>query len=149
MSLCISDFVSLRLTGIVLFIYFWLVGDSLAILRGELKSQKKHVKSLKKKSLWSKILEEVKSVLLYVWTELQQNFVFQVIDDSTFHLYVCDTITVVHSEDVCTLCDGLWLFHFFSSDNHDKSVGNLFAPVTYSFPKDESLSCIYRWWRNL
>lgn len=34
-------------------------GDSLAILRAELKSQKKHVKSLKKKSLWSKILEEV------------------------------------------------------------------------------------------
>lgn len=35
------------------------VGDSLAILRAELKSQRKHVKSLKKKSLWSKILEEV------------------------------------------------------------------------------------------
>ncbi|KAJ7969717.1 DUF668 family protein [Quillaja saponaria] len=33
-------------------------GDSLAILRAELKSQKKHVRSLKKKSLWSKILEE-------------------------------------------------------------------------------------------
>ena len=36
-----------------------LAGDSLAILRAELKSQKKHVRSLKKKSLWSKILEEV------------------------------------------------------------------------------------------
>ncbi|KAK0577558.1 hypothetical protein LWI29_035084 [Acer saccharum] len=34
-------------------------GDSLAILRAELKSQKKHVRSLQKKSLWSKILEEV------------------------------------------------------------------------------------------
>lgn len=34
-------------------------GDSLAILRAELKSQKKHVRSLKKKSLWSKVLEEV------------------------------------------------------------------------------------------
>ncbi|KAL6962059.1 DNAJ domain protein [Sarracenia purpurea var. burkii] len=34
-------------------------GDSLAILRAELKSQRKHVKSLKKKSLWSRILEEV------------------------------------------------------------------------------------------
>lgn len=45
---------------------FLKVGDSLAILRGELKSQKKHVKSLKKKSLWSKILEEVTLVLLYV-----------------------------------------------------------------------------------
>lgn len=38
------------------------VGDSLAILKTELKSQKKHVRSLKKKSLWSKILEEVKEV---------------------------------------------------------------------------------------
>lgn len=36
------------------------VGDSLAILRAELKSQKKHVKNLKKKSLWSRILEEVR-----------------------------------------------------------------------------------------
>ncbi|OIW06570.1 hypothetical protein TanjilG_03964 [Lupinus angustifolius] len=35
------------------------VGDTLAILRAELKSQKKHVANLKKKSLWSKILEEV------------------------------------------------------------------------------------------
>ncbi|TYG52596.1 hypothetical protein ES288_D09G040700v1 [Gossypium darwinii] len=32
--------------------------DSLAILRAELKSQNKHVKNLKKKSLWSRILEE-------------------------------------------------------------------------------------------
>ncbi|GMN51938.1 hypothetical protein TIFTF001_021077 [Ficus carica] len=34
-------------------------GDSLAILRAELKSQRKHVRNLKKKSLWSKILEEI------------------------------------------------------------------------------------------
>ncbi|KAK4490079.1 hypothetical protein RD792_000734 [Penstemon davidsonii] len=39
-------------------------GDSLAILRAELKSQKKHVNSLKKKSLWSKILEEVMEKLV-------------------------------------------------------------------------------------
>ncbi|XP_010272496.1 PREDICTED: uncharacterized protein LOC104608266 isoform X2 [Nelumbo nucifera] len=39
-------------------------GDSLAILRTELKSQKKHVRSLKKKSLWSKILEEVMEKLV-------------------------------------------------------------------------------------
>ncbi|XP_058091236.1 protein PSK SIMULATOR 1-like isoform X2 [Magnolia sinica] len=39
-------------------------GDSLAILRAELKSQKKHVKSLKKKSLWSKNLEEVMEKLV-------------------------------------------------------------------------------------
>ncbi|XP_051123566.1 protein PSK SIMULATOR 1 [Andrographis paniculata] len=39
-------------------------GESLAILRVELKSQKKHVKSLKKKSLWSRILEEVMEKLV-------------------------------------------------------------------------------------
>ncbi|KAJ7973953.1 DUF668 family protein [Quillaja saponaria] len=39
-------------------------GDSLAILRAELKNQKKHVRSLKKKSLWSKILEEVMEKLV-------------------------------------------------------------------------------------
>ncbi|KAJ9167129.1 hypothetical protein P3X46_021801 [Hevea brasiliensis] len=39
-------------------------GDSLAILRAELKSQRKHVKGLKKKSLWSKILEEVMEKLV-------------------------------------------------------------------------------------
>ncbi|KAF5749320.1 hypothetical protein HS088_TW04G01288 [Tripterygium wilfordii] len=39
-------------------------GDSLAILRAELKSQRKHVQSLKKKSLWSKILEEVMEKLV-------------------------------------------------------------------------------------
>lgn len=35
------------------------VGDSLSILKAELKSQKKQVKHLKKKSLWSRSLEEV------------------------------------------------------------------------------------------
>ncbi|KAL3513566.1 hypothetical protein ACH5RR_026283 [Cinchona calisaya] len=39
-------------------------GDSLTILRAELKNQKKHVRSLKKKSLWSKILEEVMEKLV-------------------------------------------------------------------------------------
>ncbi|XP_042459102.1 protein PSK SIMULATOR 1-like [Zingiber officinale] len=34
-------------------------GDNLQILKQELKSQRKHVKSLKKRSLWSKNLEEV------------------------------------------------------------------------------------------
>ncbi|KAL2604632.1 hypothetical protein AAZV13_09G078700 [Glycine max] len=37
------------------------VGDNLAILRAKLKSQEKHVRNLKKKSLWSKILEEVRT----------------------------------------------------------------------------------------
>ncbi|KAM3404266.1 hypothetical protein ACQJBY_007390 [Aegilops geniculata] len=36
-----------------------LTGDSLHILKQEVKSQSKHVKSLKRKSLWSKNLEEV------------------------------------------------------------------------------------------
>ncbi|XP_021748702.1 uncharacterized protein LOC110714487 isoform X3 [Chenopodium quinoa] len=39
-------------------------GDSLAILRAELKSQRKHVRSLKKKSLWSRILEDVMEKLV-------------------------------------------------------------------------------------
>ncbi|KAF9608472.1 hypothetical protein IFM89_009838 [Coptis chinensis] len=39
-------------------------GDSLAILRTELKSQRKHARSLKKKSLWSKTLEEVMEKLV-------------------------------------------------------------------------------------
>ncbi|KAI3761702.1 hypothetical protein L1987_52123 [Smallanthus sonchifolius] len=41
-------------------------GDNLAIMRAELKSQKKHVRSLQKKSLWSKILEEVMEQLVDV-----------------------------------------------------------------------------------
>eukprot|EP01018_Ginkgo_biloba_P018768 Gb_38203 [translate_table: standard] len=53
-------------------------GDSLAILRSELKSQKKHVKNLEKKSLWSKILEEVMEKLVdivyFLHQEIQENF---------------------------------------------------------------------------
>lgn len=45
------------------------VGDSLAILRSELKSQKKHVRNLKKKSLWSKILEEVRRKYYFYFNE--------------------------------------------------------------------------------
>ncbi|KAJ6803223.1 uncharacterized protein M6B38_107415 [Iris pallida] len=41
-------------------------GENLQILRQELKSQRKHVKSLKKKSLWSKVLEEVMGKLVDV-----------------------------------------------------------------------------------
>ncbi|OWM67484.1 uncharacterized protein LOC116205309 [Punica granatum] len=39
-------------------------GESLSILKAELKSQRKHVKRLKKKSLWSQILEEVMEKLV-------------------------------------------------------------------------------------
>ncbi|XAR55625.1 hypothetical protein NMG60_11035755 [Bertholletia excelsa] len=53
-------------------------GDSLAILRAELKSQRKHVKSLKKKSLWSRILEEVMEKLVdivhYLHLEIHDAF---------------------------------------------------------------------------
>lgn len=53
-------------------------GDSLSILRSELKSQKKHVKNLKKRSLWSKILEEVMEKLVdivyFLHQEIQDAF---------------------------------------------------------------------------
>ncbi|XP_073223651.1 protein PSK SIMULATOR 1 isoform X2 [Cicer arietinum] len=53
-------------------------GDSLAILRAELKSQKKHVRNLKKKSLWSKILEEVMEKLVdivhFLYLEINEAF---------------------------------------------------------------------------
>uniref|UniRef100_A0A0D6R536 DUF668 domain-containing protein n=1 Tax=Araucaria cunninghamii TaxID=56994 RepID=A0A0D6R536_ARACU len=53
-------------------------GDSLAILRSEVKSQKKHVRNLKKKSLWSKSLEEVMEKLVdivyFLHQEIQENF---------------------------------------------------------------------------
>ncbi|KAK1266460.1 hypothetical protein QJS04_geneDACA009162 [Acorus gramineus] len=53
-------------------------GDNLQILRQELKSQRKHVKSLKKKSLWSKILEEVMEKLVdivhFLHLEIHESF---------------------------------------------------------------------------
>ncbi|GAA0186251.1 hypothetical protein LIER_33539 [Lithospermum erythrorhizon] len=53
-------------------------GDTLAILRAELKSQKKHVNGLKKKSLWSKVLEEVMEKLVdfvhYLHLEIHATF---------------------------------------------------------------------------
>ncbi|XP_074557670.1 protein PSK SIMULATOR 1-like [Curcuma longa] len=39
-------------------------GDELQVIKQELKTQKKHVKSLKKKSLWSKSLEEIVATLV-------------------------------------------------------------------------------------
>ncbi|KAG2312399.1 hypothetical protein Bca52824_023956 [Brassica carinata] len=54
------------------------VGDTLAILRTELKSQKKHVTNLKKKSLWSRILEEVMEKLVdvvhFLHLEIHESF---------------------------------------------------------------------------
>ncbi|XP_050366593.1 protein PSK SIMULATOR 1 isoform X2 [Argentina anserina] len=53
-------------------------GDSLALLRAELKTQRKHVRSLKKKSLWSRILEEVMEKLVdivhYLHLEIHEAF---------------------------------------------------------------------------
>ncbi|CAK9874026.1 unnamed protein product [Sphagnum jensenii] len=53
-------------------------GDSLVILKSEVKSQEKHIKTLKKRSLWSKILEEVMEqlvdVVYYLYQEIHDNF---------------------------------------------------------------------------
>ncbi|OWM69428.1 hypothetical protein CDL15_Pgr013889 [Punica granatum] len=53
-------------------------GDGLSILRSELKSQRKQVKSLKKKSLWSRSLEEVMEKLVdivhYLLLEIHSTF---------------------------------------------------------------------------
>ncbi|MBA0612657.1 hypothetical protein Godav_013236 [Gossypium davidsonii] len=51
-------------------------GDSLAILRAELKSQNKHVKNLKKKSLWSRILEEVLVKLYEIFFFVKSFFIY-------------------------------------------------------------------------
>lgn len=51
-------FVSLCIFG------FGYIGDSIAFLKTEVKSQEKHVKTLKKRCLWSKVLEEVCYALL-------------------------------------------------------------------------------------
>ncbi|KAJ6708726.1 FACTOR G putative (DUF668)-RELATED [Salix koriyanagi] len=48
-------------------------GESLAILQSELKQQKKLVRSLKKKSLWSKTLEEIMEKLVDIVTFIQQS----------------------------------------------------------------------------
>lgn len=53
-------------------------GDSLAILRAEIKSQRKHVKSLNKRSLWFKNLEEVTEKLVdivhFLHSEIHEAF---------------------------------------------------------------------------
>ncbi|KAF5745052.1 hypothetical protein HS088_TW07G00633 [Tripterygium wilfordii] len=53
-------------------------GDNLVIIRAELKKQKKQVKSLKKKSLWSRSLEEVMEKLVdivhYILLEIHNTF---------------------------------------------------------------------------
>ncbi|XP_062223112.1 protein PSK SIMULATOR 1-like [Phragmites australis] len=53
-------------------------GDTLQIIRQEMKSQRKHVHNLKKKSLWSKILEDVMEKLVdivhFLHVEIQDAF---------------------------------------------------------------------------
>ncbi|KHN17419.1 hypothetical protein glysoja_026962, partial [Glycine soja] len=59
------------------------VGDGLSILRAELKSQKKQVKHLKKKSLWSRSLEEIMEKLVEIvhFLHLEINNAFGTEDD--------------------------------------------------------------------
>jgi len=40
-------------------------GETVALLKSEVKSQEKHVEGLKKRSLWSRTLEEVLLIFLY------------------------------------------------------------------------------------
>ncbi|KAM0858178.1 hypothetical protein ACQ4PT_048010 [Festuca glaucescens] len=53
-------------------------GDTVQIIRQELKSQRKHVQNLKKKSLWNKILEDVMEKLVEIvhclYVEIQDAF---------------------------------------------------------------------------
>ncbi|RLN07782.1 uncharacterized protein C2845_PM11G07590 [Panicum miliaceum] len=53
-------------------------GDTVQIIRQELKSQRKHVHSLKKKSLWSKVLDDVMEKLVdivhFLHVEIQDTF---------------------------------------------------------------------------
>ncbi|CAM6026022.1 unnamed protein product [Sphagnum balticum] len=53
-------------------------GESIMLLRSEVKSQEKHVKALKKRCLWSKVLEEVMDQLVdivyYMYQEIHDNF---------------------------------------------------------------------------
>ncbi|KAL3021179.1 hypothetical protein AAZX31_05G183500 [Glycine max] len=58
-------------------------GDGLSILRAELKSQKKQVKHLKKKSLWSRSLEEIMEKLVEIvhFLHLEINNAFGTEDD--------------------------------------------------------------------
>ncbi|CAK9193381.1 unnamed protein product [Sphagnum jensenii] len=53
-------------------------GDSIAFLKTEVKSQEKHVKTLKKRCLWSKVLEELMEQLVdivyYMYQEIHDNF---------------------------------------------------------------------------
>ncbi|WVZ75057.1 hypothetical protein U9M48_023150 [Paspalum notatum var. saurae] len=53
-------------------------GDTVHIIRQELKSQRKHVHNLKKKSLWSRVLDDVMEKLVnivhFLHVEIQDNF---------------------------------------------------------------------------
>uniref|UniRef100_A0A0E0K0Z6 DUF668 domain-containing protein n=1 Tax=Oryza punctata TaxID=4537 RepID=A0A0E0K0Z6_ORYPU len=53
-------------------------GDTVQIIRQELKSQRKHVQNLKKKSLWNKMLEDVMEKLVdivhFLHVEIQESF---------------------------------------------------------------------------
>ncbi|KAI9085590.1 hypothetical protein K1719_032433 [Acacia pycnantha] len=91
-------------------------GDSLAILRAELKSQKKHVKNLKKKSLWSRILEEVMEKLVdivhFLHLEIHEAFgsadsVSQVRDSPGSHKKLGSAGLALHYANIITQIDTL------------------------------------------
>ncbi|KAL9245505.1 hypothetical protein vseg_019149 [Gypsophila vaccaria] len=91
-------------------------GDSLAILRAELKSQRKHVKSLKKKSLWSRILEEVMEKLVdivhFLHLEIYEAFGNADVDkpvksSSSSHKKLGSTGLALHYANIVTQIDTL------------------------------------------
>ena len=43
----------------MMLLFFVCLGETVALLKSEVKSQEKHVEALKKRSLWSRTLEEV------------------------------------------------------------------------------------------
>lgn len=90
-------------------------GDNLQILRQELKSQKKHVKSLKKKSLWSRNLEEVMEKLVDIvhFLHLQIHDAFGSADGdkpvrgSNSHLRLGSAGLALHYANIITQIDTL------------------------------------------
>lgn len=92
-------------------------GDSLDILKQEVKVQNKHVKSLKKKSLWSKNLEEVGmrclcTKLLY-YQMLAMEDIFRILI-TTKHFR---TLLKLQASFPIILFQGLNITFFFSGDS--------------------------------
>ncbi|CAL0320518.1 unnamed protein product [Lupinus luteus] len=91
-------------------------GDTLDVLRGELKSQKKHVTNLKKKSLWSKILEEVMEkfvdIIQFLHLEMYEAFGSaetdkQVKDSQGSHMKLGSACLALHYANIISQIDSL------------------------------------------